>query len=82
MKATYCKRNRYFTIKISKDEFNNLSDEFDNEDWDMIGNIIDKCDSAINTTDDVQSRYRVSSLDPVIQNQLRGMTNTYYEREI
>ena len=71
MKATYCKRNECFTIKLSKDEFSNLSDEFDNEDWDMIGNMIDKCDRAINTTYDVQSRYRAPSLDPVILNQLR-----------
>ena len=73
MKATYCKRNECFTIKLSKDEFSNLSDEFDNEDWDMIGNIIDKCDSAINTTDDgrTERRYRAPSLDPFIQNQLR-----------
>ena len=47
MKAMYCKKSNIVTIKLKKSEYNDLTDEFDNEDWDMIGNIIDNCEIAI-----------------------------------
>ena len=43
----YCKKSNIVTIKLKKSEYNDLTDEFDNEDWDMIGNIIDNCEIAI-----------------------------------
>jgi len=47
MKAMYCKKSNIVTIKLKLSEYNDLTDEFDNEDWDMIGNIIDNCEIAI-----------------------------------
>ena len=79
IKASYCKVKDIVTIKLSRDTYNDLGSETD-EELETVNKILDECDRAINNTLQASSRLNTDQMECTTQEFSNTFMNDFTPR--